>query len=254
MQTLFDICPRVLEFTSNCGHRTVKAGESSTAKLTANLLLYSESAELTVKTEREELTLSAGSALLLPIGSNIFFQIHQDGGLTVISYRPINRAENQSPILLTTAAPKRTRLAFLQFANACEEKKPLRELAMLSAFYTALYLLARNSKSGNRLFLKEHTLHAARAYLDRHYTDPNLRVTDAAEKAGISPTYLRRLFLSVEGCTPLQYVTDLRIRQAKKLMESGEHSMEEVTRACGLSDVNYLKKLLKNVENTEKNE
>ncbi len=252
MQNLMNECPHVTGFGPCCGHRTVKAGERSHSKLTANLLLYCESAEIAVKTESDEISLLTGSILFLPSDTDASFSVFRDGGVTVISYQSSDTDKLRTTVSLTTTTPKRTKQAFFQFASSCEEQKPLREFAMLSSFYTVLYLLARNSKSGNRIFLKQHTLHEARLYLERHFADPNLRITDAAAKAGISPTYLRRLFMDVEGCTPIQYITDLRIRHANELIKSGTLSMEKIAHACGLSDVNYLKKLLKSSESTEK--
>jgi AraC-like DNA-binding protein len=252
MQSFLNECPRVTVFGKDCGYRTVKSGEQSRIKLTANLLLYSESAQIEINAANEELTLIPGDVVLLPIKTDVSFIVSQDGGVIVISYQTLDDNMLLTPVSLTTSTPKRTKQAFLQFADACEDKKALRDFAMRSTFYATLYHLARNSKSGNRLFLKDNTLKAARTYLDRHFSDSDLRITTAAQKAGISPTYLRRLFLSVEGCTPLQYVTDLRIRRAQELIKRGGLSMEEITRACGLSDTDYLKKLLKNAENTEK--
>ena len=252
MRAFFEEFPSVSGFTGACGRRTVKVGDRTITKPTCNIILYSKSAELSVLANQKKLLLAPGSTLLLSAESENSFTCLQDGELVVIGYQTIAPLQSSEPLLLTTASPKRTRQVFEQFLHATEEQKPLRELAMRSAFYTLLYLLARNSKIGNRLFLKESLLREARAYLDRHYADPHLRVTSAAEKAGISPAYLRRLFLELEGCTPIEYVNRIRIRQAKKMISEGALSFEKIVHACGLSDPSYLKKLLKSAESTEK--
>ncbi len=67
----------------------------------------------------------------------------------------------------------------------------------------------------------------ARDYLGAHYDD-RLTLARGAREAHLSPFYFHRLFTRVFGETPHEFVTRLRIEQAKRLLLAGGHSVTEV--------------------------
>ena len=60
------------------------------------------------------------------------------------------------------------------------------------------------------------------------------------EHYGYNPIYLRRCFKKVMGKPPLEYMTELRIRQAKVLLiQNTFTSIENVAHSCGFNDSFY---------------
>jgi len=77
-------------------------------------------------------------------------------------------------------------------------------------------------------------------YLKENLTDPGLQISALAGKAGVSETYLRRIFKKRYGLSPAGYITRERMRQAKNLLESGEEmTIQQVALQVGYRDALY---------------
>ena len=108
------------------------------------------------------------------------------------------------------------------------------------AFASLYRILARLSRAeGAETSDERAMLTAGVEYLGRHALDPELRIADCAAACGRSEPYFRRLFRRVYGQTPGGYLTDLRIRRAQELLQTGEMSVTETALASGYSDVYY---------------
>ena len=59
------------------------------------------------------------------------------------------------------------------------------------------------------------------------------------DKAFMSDTYFRRLFVAVYGETPRQYINRLRVEHAQALLREWNYSVEQVARLSGFSDAKY---------------
>src|SRR4051812_24092283 len=70
-------------------------------------------------------------------------------------------------------------------------------------------------------------LYRARDYLAARYNE-RTTLEQAAEQAELSPYYFNRLFLQVFSETPHEFVTKLRIDEAKKLLLAGNHSVTDI--------------------------
>jgi AraC-like DNA-binding protein len=67
----------------------------------------------------------------------------------------------------------------------------------------------------------------ARDYLAAHYNERN-SLEAVASHAEFSPFYFNRLFAQAFDETPHEFVTRLRIEQAKKLLLAGNHSVTDI--------------------------
>ena len=69
-------------------------------------------------------------------------------------------------------------------------------------------------------------------------------VAEEIKKSGYSSDYFRRCFKEVTGQTPLEYLTALRITQAKKLLRATPpQSVESIAVGCGYSDEFYFSRV-----------
>lgn len=75
------------------------------------------------------------------------------------------------------------------------------------------------------------------SYIHENIKDPRLTNTVLAEKAKVSEIYFRKLFKDNFGTTPKQYILNLRIEEAKRLLYEGISSVSAVSEACGFSSV-----------------
>lgn len=75
------------------------------------------------------------------------------------------------------------------------------------------------------------------AFLDARFGDPELNIDAAAQCAGLSTVYFRKLFAENYGVSPFRYVQQLRMAQARRLLCERELTVEQVALACGYRSV-----------------
>ncbi len=66
-----------------------------------------------------------------------------------------------------------------------------------------------------------------------------------ADRLGISPGRLSRLFIAETGQGFLEYLIEVRIDQARKLLSQPGASVKQVSQSCGYQDQNYFSRLFK---------
>ena len=81
-----------------------------------------------------------------------------------------------------------------------------------------------------------------------HYNDPQLSVSALLETTGYNKDHIRRRFISVRGVTPSEYLTQLRIKHAKKLLKRKNElqlSVADIGEMCGYYDPHYFSRIFK---------
>jgi len=75
------------------------------------------------------------------------------------------------------------------------------------------------------------------------YMEENFRVKctlgEIAAHVHLSPVYFHSIFRKAVGKTPYEYLTRLRVEEAKRLLLTGSMSMADVSEACGFSSQSY---------------
>lgn len=78
----------------------------------------------------------------------------------------------------------------------------------------------------------------SKTYISEHY-DRNLKLSDLANYAHLSPNYFLTLFSEECGKTPLTYLTEVRISRAQFLLRTTQRSVSDIGIDCGFSSYNY---------------
>lgn len=81
-------------------------------------------------------------------------------------------------------------------------------------------------------------------YIEDNY-NKDLKLWKLAKRVFISPDYFSRLFKKVAGCTYAEYITKVRIDNAKILLSNPVISIAEVAKKTGYSDPNYFSRVFK---------
>ncbi|MDR1533161.1 MAG: response regulator [Clostridiales bacterium] len=76
-------------------------------------------------------------------------------------------------------------------------------------------------------------------YIRQNYHDPDLSITMIADSMRLSPTYICHLFKNVMGVTLGSYLTQIRINEARELIEQGEYRVKEIAQKVGFRNGNY---------------
>ena len=82
--------------------------------------------------------------------------------------------------------------------------------------------------------------------LSINLSNPDFNIANAASEFGINSDYLRQCFKIDTGFTPLEYLTKLRIDQAKRYLLYDKHySISEIANLCGFVDPYYFSRCFK---------
>ena len=80
------------------------------------------------------------------------------------------------------------------------------------------------------------------------FTDPEFSIADLLESCPYCSDYMRRRFKQVTGKKPLEYLTELRIEYAKKLIRENDvlhYSITEIGTMSGYYDSHYFSRIFK---------
>lgn len=81
----------------------------------------------------------------------------------------------------------------------------------------------------------------------KNLSDPDLSLRFVAEKVGLSEAYFSSLFHAEIQISFRKYLTNLRIEEAKYLLEQGEYKIWDIASRTGFSDEGYFSKVFKKV-------
>lgn len=82
--------------------------------------------------------------------------------------------------------------------------------------------------------------------IEQGYQNENLNIGELAKSAEMSEVYMRKLFVKIYGTSPSQFITNVRIKEAKKLLEYPFLSIEECANQCGFATLQYFSRVFKN--------
>ncbi len=88
-------------------------------------------------------------------------------------------------------------------------------------------------------------IRAALEIIRRNLSDPNLSLRFVAEKVGLSEAYFSSLFHAEIRIPFRKYLTNVRIEEAKYLLEQGECKIWDIACRTGFSDESYFSKVFK---------
>jgi AraC-like DNA-binding protein len=83
--------------------------------------------------------------------------------------------------------------------------------------------------------------------INKHLNNPDLSVDMIAQQVGISRVHLHRKMKELTGQTPHDFIRNLRLKQAAKLLSSQNMNITEVVYACGFSNAGSFSTMFKNV-------
>ncbi len=82
------------------------------------------------------------------------------------------------------------------------------------------------------------------AWIAENYADAN-PVAAMAERSGLKRRTFARRFRSATGSLPIEYVQDLRVDEARRLIETGSGSIDDVGYRVGYEDPTFFRRLFK---------
>lgn len=115
----------------------------------------------------------------------------------------------------------------------------------MKAFKDALSAVSNHvSISGYSIHAYSPTIRAVANYLQQHFANPELSLSEAAQRFHLNKSYLSQLFKQQTGTNFQAYLTEVRINKAKELLRKSV-PVNEVCHAIGIDNVSYFSQLFK---------
>lgn len=91
---------------------------------------------------------------------------------------------------------------------------------------------------------KDMCMATVKNYMDKHYKEP-IQISDLAQLSGMSISVFYRQFKNYFGVTPLQYITNKKVDEAKKLLLSTPLKIYDISYTVGYTDSYYFSRIFK---------
>jgi AraC-like DNA-binding protein len=115
----------------------------------------------------------------------------------------------------------------------------------LSDLYKLLVLITKEYLSDYSPTNKKSILEPAVNYIHEHCIYEDISAEHLSKICKISQSYMRKLFNSVYGQSPIEYMRSVRIEYAKELLTSGEYSVTQAASLSGFNDAAYFSREFK---------
>lgn len=117
--------------------------------------------------------------------------------------------------------------------------------AQISSFYSLLSEFLQSAQSSPERSFSESDEYVRRAsqYILHNFHSPYLRISSIASDMGIDRSYLARIFTEKLGCSPKQYLLDLRMEKAKTYLQSTSYTVQTIANSVGYPDIGAFSKM-----------
>lgn len=85
----------------------------------------------------------------------------------------------------------------------------------------------------------------ARTYIEQHFSEPDLQLSDVIREVAASTSYFSQVFKNETGRTFVEYLTNARVEHARRLIRVGMDRVCEIAEACGYRDAHYFSMVFK---------
>lgn len=109
--------------------------------------------------------------------------------------------------------------------------------------YTLSYLCNTDEEISGQAF--SDGIIRLKEYIDTHYTDSELNLTQVSRKFNYSPKYASAAFMRLVKCPFSEYIRGLRMEHARRLLAQGMSNVREIASSCGYGDPLYFSKVFK---------
>lgn len=223
------------------------------------LHVISGTLELFWEESGEHFTAEAGQTLLNPPNIMHRDNFDFDSGLQILIiqfnwkhfdefFETVNNSNINKTCNTTTAQLKRLFDDIKLDSGPGENDRKLAGARLMHILMLLYREQATENYAVNELSNSENCRHkivdAAKKYLDKNYHQP-VRLEDVAKELEISTFYLSRIFSSQSDFSLFQYLTDVRMNEAKKLLRENRYIINDIASMVGFESLSYFSKVFK---------
>ena len=112
---------------------------------------------------------------------------------------------------------------------------------MTGYFLLVMSRLIKNAIAADPGGRSAHYVQCARRFMDDNYRSA-ITIADIADHVRLERSYLYRLFLKHEGISPSDYLKNVRLNAAAKMLENESIPIKEVAEATGFCNTSHFYK------------
>ena len=199
-------------------------------------LSYRYYGKVLLKTKEAELISEANSVTFMPQGMSYETEIIEDTRMAVVHFKLDRDIKIGNPATVEIQG-REIPMLFEKLIRSFRVDTPV-DFVCMSVFYELLAKLEALAplEHGEHI---PHKIALGKDYLLQHFSDPECSVFSLAEHLDVSTAYLRREFAKAYGKSPISFLRELRIENAKILLQSEYLSIARIGEQCGFSSESY---------------
>ena len=199
-------------------------------------LSYRYSGSVSFRVGEDELLSEAGSVTFMPKNLGYETSVIEGTRMAVVHFKLDRDIDFRNPGVLSVG-DRGVRMLFEELIGSFRVDAPV-DFKCMAIFYELLGRLETLAprEIGERVPLK---IELAREKMVERFSDPLFSVGLLAEELSVSTSYLRREFSRAYGKSPVSFLRDMRIGNAKNLLQSEYLSVSQIAEQCGFSGSSY---------------
>lgn len=188
------------------------------------------------KTEKGEFISDENTITFMPKNISYDTEILEDTRMAVIHFRLHEDIKFSNPVIIKIHTKEIPSL-FERLIQNSRVDTPI-DFDCMSTFYELLAKLEAIDMSGAEERIPKKIISAKEMML-KSFSDPLFSISSLADGLKISTSYLRREFSRVYGRSPIAFLRELRLDNAKKLLESEYLTISQISEQSGFSSPSY---------------
>lgn len=135
---------------------------------------------------------------------------------------------------------------YLDAATDIEAAENLTEIKQLFSRYCAK-ICSLIEERNNWMHAQKHNIviEKVQTYIQEHYAEPNLSLELVSNIAGLSPSYLGKLFKGATRQSFSEYLNYIRLEKARELLASTNETAAKISESVGIYNTTYFSTLFK---------
>ena len=219
----------------NCYETKLNAGRFEAKPRKMHGFIYFHEGQSVYSFAKKTIEVQGGWFLYLPEGESYGIRHDRDCVVSVIDAH-FYQSEKQEPFAVK--APFVLDSAFSGAVKAFGAKKIGYEASVKSYIYKIISAL-QASETGYLPTTKAVKIKPALDYINQYYFDHDLTLDSVVATCEYGKRYFSDEFRRATGVSPGQYLIDVRIENAKKMLQSTTDSVKDVAFRCGFKNEYY---------------
>ncbi|WP_068497947.1 helix-turn-helix domain-containing protein [Paenibacillus kribbensis] len=150
-----------------------------------------------------------------------------------------------SPFMANAVSEEILELISNLFSIVHDSNRQGSDLARLITLHQIFEELSRNTSDALRSFVgSDYWLQQGKDYIDMHYCD-RITIEQIAEHVGVDRAHFSRKFHSTFLISPAKYLQNLKIDEAKRLLEQTTYNLSIIAQSIGYTDLSTFSKAFK---------